>query len=77
MASKDSAREKIRLYGGPYHGCTVKLSRSASEGRYHFNGKRSTFTFRVRGEIGRYVDGQWKPFENPEIVNPNVVLGEN
>jgi hypothetical protein len=74
MASAKSSKQKVVLYGGPYNGSTVKLSASVHSSRWI--AATGTFVFKVKDQVGQYVGGRWKPFDNPDILNPNIVLGE-
>jgi hypothetical protein len=72
--SRKSGKEKFMLYGGPFDRQTVKLSASLS--RAQFIGVTATLMFAVKDQIGQYINGRWKPYENPAVLNPNIVLGE-
>jgi hypothetical protein len=79
MATKKSSRQKVILYGGPYHGQTVKLSESMStkKDEQSWSGYTASITFTVLGESGRYVNGRWKQYEDPSLIPENIVLGDN
>jgi hypothetical protein len=72
---KKNGREKVMLYGGPFDRETVKLSASLS--RAQFIGVTATLMFAVKDQIGQYINGRWKPYENPAVLNSNIILGEN
>ncbi len=74
MMSRKSGKEKVVLFGGPFDRRTVKLSVSTDYGRWI--GASATLMFAVGEEIGQYVNGRWKPYDNPAVLNPNIVLGE-
>jgi hypothetical protein len=67
--SRKSGKEKFMLFGGPFDREIVKLSSSA--GNSH-----ATLIFAVKGQIGRYINGRWNPYEDPTALNENIVLGE-
>jgi hypothetical protein len=74
MASRKSSKEKVVLFGGPLHGHTVKLSKSVPlSGCF---GRTATLMIDVHDEIGRYINGRWNPYEDPTVLNENIVLGE-
>jgi hypothetical protein len=75
MASRKSSKEKVILYGGPLHGHTVKLSESLAVGEWR--GKTATLMIDVHGEVGQYINGRWKEYEDPSMLNENIVVSEN
>jgi hypothetical protein len=70
-----SGKDKVWLCGGPMHGYTVKLSPNGQD--YRGYRTTSTFVFSVKGEIGNYIGGRWKPYDSPDVLNSNIVLSEN
>jgi hypothetical protein len=75
IMSKKSGKVKVPLYTGPFRGHSVKLSRSKAVNE--ICGVTSTLMFAVGEDIGQYVDGRWKPYDNPAVLNNNIVLGDN
>jgi hypothetical protein len=75
MASRKSSKQKVILYGGPFDGQTMKLSVSMDYGRWI--GASATLMFAVGDEVGQYVNGRWKEYEDPSMLNENIILGDN
>jgi hypothetical protein len=74
MASRKSSKQKVVLFGGPLHGHTVKLSKSVPLGEWC--GKTATLMIDVHDEVGQYINGRWKEYEDPSMLNENIILGE-
>lgn len=49
LKTKGLKRKPVKLAGGPFAYCTVKLYDAAN-----------TLFFTVKGETGRYVNGRWE-----------------
>jgi hypothetical protein len=77
MASKASGKIKTVLYGGPLSGETVKLSGNHKSKKYSWSVSTATFIFKIRNEVGQYIDGRWQEYEDPCKVNSNILLGYN
>jgi hypothetical protein len=75
MASRKSGKEKVVLFGGPFDRQTMKLSVSMDYGRWI--GASATLMFAVGDEVGQYVNGRWKEYEDPSMLNENIILGDN
>lgn len=74
--SKNSAKEKVTLMGGPFHGGQVYLSRTGGNPKVLVSvGEVSTFMFSVRGVVGQYIAGKWFEFDTNFEINDNVILG--
>jgi hypothetical protein len=69
---RKSGKQKVVLFGGPFDRQTVKLS--VSYGKWL--GASATLMFAVGDEVGQYINGRWNPYDNPAVLNPNIVLGE-
>jgi hypothetical protein len=31
----------------------------------------------VHDEVGQYINGRWKEYEDPSMLNENIILGDN
>lgn len=67
--SRKTAKVSTKLFGGPFHGKSLCLTPGLG-----------TLIFRHRDDIGYYSGaGSWKRIlkHNPEIHNPQIILGYN
>jgi hypothetical protein len=53
----------------------VKLSKSVPLGEWC--GKTATLMIAVHDEVGQYINGRWREYEDPSMLNENIILGDS
>ena len=71
-----SGKVAVSLYGGPYSGRSAKLSHSQETGKHYKRMVTASLMIAAKGMIGQYIDGRWQEFDDPAVLNDNIVLGE-
>ena len=78
MYLKKNGCQKVHLVNGPYNGSSayLSISGSTSHKRYPTNATK-TFTFKVKDQVGQYINGVWKSLDTSLEVHSNITLGYN